>query len=222
MGRTKLQGLATPGTGLWLSYSNNSLRLVSADPGTPSAQSYRSQPSESWVSQQHWGPDPVNDAHPCCWRPALTLSSNLGPRMIYCCWFWQGKYMVSLPCPSTHPWTSSCIQSCTQSFFLLVPTMLLDELIVISVKKMEKKKKKERTQMAETHYCKSRWMQEHPWLDRLYVKLALQVKKRTKNKKVSNNWTQNGEKKKQNQRKLGEPTPATSSGVRACRWIMEL
>lgn len=49
--------------------------------------------------------------------------------------------------------------------------------------------------MAETHYCKSRWMQEHPWLDRLYVKLALQVKKRTKNKKVSNTWTQNEEKK---------------------------
>lgn len=76
--------------------------------------------------------------------------------------------------------------------------------------------------MAETHYCKSRWMQEHPWLDRLYVKLALQVKKKKKKgqKEVSNNRTQNG--KKNNQGKLGEPTPATCYGGWACRWITEL
>lgn len=40
-------------------------------------------------------------------------------------------------------------------------------------------------------------MQEHPWLDRLYVKLALQVKKKKEDKKkVSNNRTQNGKKKR--------------------------
>lgn len=49
----------------------------------------------------------------------------------------------------------------------------------------KKKKEKKKTQMAATqYYCKSRWMRDHPWLARLYVKLALQVKKQ--NKKVRN------------------------------------
>lgn len=69
-------------------------------------------------------------------------------------------------------------------------------------------------------------MQEHPWLDRLYVKLALQVKKNTKNKKTlaiiepkveknpKNKQAKKREKRKtKNQRRLGEPTAATCSGV---------
>lgn len=75
--------------------------------------------------------------------------------------------------------------------------------------------------MAETHYCKSRWMQEHPWLDRLYVKLALQVKKEQKQKKLAIIEPKMKKKNKnKNQRKLGEPTPATCFGGCACRWIM--
>lgn len=59
-------------------------------------------------------------------------------------------------------------------------------------------------------------MQEHPWLDRLYVKLALQVKKKKKKDKKKLAITETKMEKK-NQGKLGEPTPATCYGGWACR-----
>lgn len=80
-------------------------------------------------------------------------------------------------------------------------------------------------------------MQEHPWLDRLYVKLALQVKKKKEQKQQQKNKNKNKKlaitepkmknqnQNHQNQEKLGEltlRTPATHCGGWACRWIMEL
>jgi len=67
-------------------------------------------------------------------------------------------------------------------------------------------------------------MQERPWLDRLYVKLALQVKKEQKTKKLAIIELKMKKKKtkNQNQRKLGEPTPVIHSGGWACRWIIAL
>lgn len=52
-------------------------------------------------------------------------------------------------------------------------------------------------------------MQEHPWLDRLYVKLALQVKKTEQKTKKLALIELKMQKKKS--RKPGEPTPATRS-----------
>lgn len=63
-------------------------------------------------------------------------------------------------------------------------------------------------------------MQEHPWLDRLYVKLALQVKKTEQKTKKLALIELKMQKKKS--RKPGELTPATRSSGWACRWIMEL